>query len=258
LPTTIRGEHVYVYAAIEGTPGALPAETMPGAEAPRLVEISQGVSLVVSTVPSSLYNAASLDSRLADLDWVSAAGAAHHVVIDALADAGLAVLPFRLFAIFSSEEQAILTVRRRLPALERAFDRVRGRQEWVLRVAKPDSPRMEQTETRAAAQSGTSFLAAKAVARQQEAARAERVKQGAAASYEALRSLADDATVRPVEPGGNLILDAALLLQPSRVHALKEALTTAAAGLLRDVCHVSLTGPWPPYSFASVDTKVDA
>jgi hypothetical protein len=249
---------VYVYAAVEGTPSALPTNGMPDGGAPRVVEVSPGLSLVVSTVPSSLYNAAAVDSRLADIDWVSAAGAAHHLVIETLADAGLAVLPFRLFAIFSTEERAITTVRDRLPALERAFARVRGRQEWVLRVGTPDPARMERKEASTTARSGTSFLVAKAAARQQDAERAERVKHGAAASYEALRSLADDATIRGVEPGGNLILEAALLMQPSRVDALKQALAAAAAGLLRDGCPVSLTGPWPPYSFASVDTKADA
>lgn len=248
---------MYVYAAAEVSAAVLPADAIPEGASPRLLNLGPNVSLVVSSVPSATYNAASLESRLSDLEWVSAAGAAHHRVVDALSESGLVVLPFRLFTVFSSDEQAVATVRKLGPALSRAFDRVRGREEWVLRVGKPDPARMEPKGKATAPTSGTSFLAAKAAAKREDAARAARVKADASASYDALQRLAEGATTKAVEPGGTLILDAAFLIAPSRVDALKQALTNAAAGLLRDGCPVSLTGPWPPYSFASVDTDAD-
>ena len=52
--------------------------------------------------------------------------------------------------------------------------------------------------------------------------------------------------------------DAALLVPPARVETVRDALTRSAERLLRDGCPVSLTGPWPPYSFASMDASVDA
>jgi Gas vesicle synthesis protein GvpL/GvpF len=257
LPTTRIAEHIYVYAAVEGTTSALPSIAMPDGEAPRLIAASPQLSIVVSTVPAATYNASSLEPRLSDLDWVSVAGAAHHAVVDALADGGLAVLPFRLFTIFSSEKQALSTIRERLPAMLRGFDRVRGRHEWVLHIGRPDPARRARANA-SAATSGTGFLAAKAVQRREEAARAERVQQHAAAAYQVLQRLAVEATMREVDPRGRLILDAAFLLEPAQVDELKQALTEAAGHLLRDGCPVSLTGPWPPYSFASVDTNADA
>jgi len=254
-----RSEHVYAYCAIEGTPDALPAAGLPAGGAPRTVPLHNAVALVVSDVSSALYNATSLEPKLSDLDWVATAGAAHHAVVDALAEAGHVVLPFRLFTIFSNEAAAIDTLRRARTAMEKAFDRVRGRQEWVLRIGKPDPARAEAASViDTAAASGTGFLRAKADARRETLGRAERVRHDAKASFEALAKLADAATSRPVDPAGSLLCDGALLVPPSRVEAVRDALARSAERLLRDGCPVSLTGPWPPYSFASMDAPVDA
>ena len=257
MPTTSPAEHVYVYALIEGTLPSLPDVGMPEGGAPRAVPFADNASLILSTVPSAIYSAAAIEPRLSDLDWVSSEGAAHHRVVDALASTPAVVVPFRLLSIFSSEAAAVATVRRMLPAIRRAFDRVRGREEWVLRIGKPDPARRERAETPASAASGTSFLAGKAAARREAAERTERVKADAAASYDALRKLAQEATTRPVDPSGTLLLDAAFLVAPAQVEPLRQALTVAADRLLHDGCAISLTGPWPPYSFAAVDTSAD-
>ncbi|HUE89493.1 MAG TPA: GvpL/GvpF family gas vesicle protein [Vicinamibacterales bacterium] len=251
-------EHVYVYCAIEGTPAALPAAGLADGGAPRALPLHRTVSLVVSDVSSAVYNAEALEARLADLDWVAAAGAAHHAVVDALSEGGVVVLPFRLFTIFSNEAKALATLRQAQAAMDRAFDRVRGRQEWVLRIGKPDPARVLAPQAAGVSPpSGTGFLRAKADARREAIARAERVTQDAASSFDALAQLAEAATSRSVPPGGSLLCDAAFLVQPSRVAALRDALTRTAERLLRDGCPVSLTGPWPPYSFASMEAPAD-
>jgi hypothetical protein len=237
----------------------MPVSAMPEGDAPRLVAIDPAISLVVSDVPSSVYNAEALESRLGDLDWVSLAGAAHHAVVDSLAESGHAIIPFRLFTIFSSESMAVATLGEMRQAMRDAFARVRNRQEWVLRIGKPDPSRIArpQDEPAAARASGTNFLQAKADARREAAARTERVKKDTAAAFAALAPLADAATTRAVDPAGTLLLDAAFLVPGSRIDEMRQALTAAAAGLLRDGCAVSLTGPWPPYSFASMDSGLD-
>jgi hypothetical protein len=252
------GGHVYVYCAVEGTPQALPMEGMPDGAAPRALALTSGVSLIVSDVPPGIYNAASLEPRLADLDWVAVAGAAHHAVVDALAHAGHVVLPFRLFTIFSRQDAALDTFTATLPAMRRAFDRVRGRQEWVLRIGKPDPARAGARAADAAPASGTGFLRAKADARREALARAERVRHDAQAAFDAVAELADAATARPVDPSGSLLCDGALLVRPSQVDALRDTLTRSAERLLQEGCPISLTGPWPPYSFASMDLPADA
>ncbi len=84
-------EHVYVYCAVEGSPEALPEVGMPDGGPPRTLPLQGAVSLIVSDVPAALYNASSLEPKLADLDWVAVAGDAHHAVVDAFAEAGFVV-----------------------------------------------------------------------------------------------------------------------------------------------------------------------
>ncbi len=251
-------EHVYVYCAVEGLPDALPGAGMPNGEPPRAIRLQDAVSLIASTVPSAIYNAEALEPKLADIDWVAAAGAAHHAVIDALAESGCVVLPFRLFTIFSHERKALDTFRGAREAMDRAFARVRGRQEWMLRIGKPDPARVATPQATETPATGTGFLRAKADARRETLARAERVKQDATAAFDAIARLADAAASRPVDPAGSLLCDGAFLVPPSRIDALRDALTRSAAPLLRDGCPVSLTGPWPPYSFATLDGPADA
>jgi hypothetical protein len=263
--------HLYVYAAVAGQPtpralNALPA--MPDGGPPRILALDDRVSLIVADVSSDVYNAEQLTTHLADLEWVSRCGAAHHAVSDKLAES-YAVLPFRLFTLFSSEAKALSALRKTTTRIAKALDRVKGRQEWVLRIGRPDPARLaagdEPKTGRTAAKakgtataatsstSGTSFLRAKADARREAAERDARVKTDAAAVFDKLLAMADDATARPVEPAGGLLLDAAFLIRSVDTEAFRDALTEAAAGLLRDGCPVTLTGPWPPYSFASLE-----
>lgn len=254
LPKTTSPDLCYVYCAVDGRPARLPAARMPEGGPARIVAVDDAVTLVVASVPAHTYAADVLEPRLADLDWVSAAGAEHHQVVDALAEQGASVLPFRLFSLFSSDAAAVATLASRLGEMRRAFDRIRGRQEWVLRIGAPDPARLEtDAATSRAVSSGTNFLQAKAAAKREAAARMTRVKEDTAAAFEALEQLADAARSRDVDGAGRLLLDAAFLVPPSRVEALREVLTRNAARLLRDGCRVSLTGPWPPYSFASMD-----
>ena len=68
-----------------------------------------------------------------------------------------------------------------------------------------------------------------------------------------LNVAAISAHARTAPPGTNLLLDAAFLVNTRQSAAFRRTLTRAAASLLRDGCPVSLTGPWPPYSFAAAD-----
>lgn len=255
--TNKRHEHVYVYAIVGGWPkprilSALP--TLPDGAPPRAVQLNPQMSLVIADVPSAIYSAAFLEARLKDLDWVSRCGAAHHAVSDTLVEFH-AVLPFRFFTLFSSEAKAVATLRKSKARLAHALARVKGRHEWVLRIGKPDPSRVSSPgqSDRTHAASGTTFLRAKADASRAQIERAVRIAAEAVKTFEALRTLSDAATTRPIEPGTNLLLDAAFLVPKRRTSALEPTLTEAASDLLRDGCPVSLTGPWPPYSFASLE-----
>ena len=236
---------------------ALPS--LPDASPPRLVSLDDTLTLVVADVPAETYSPAALQRHLADPDWVSRCGAAHHAVSDALAKSA-PVIPLRFLTLFSTESKAVSTLKRSKTSLKKTIERVKGREEWVLRIGKPDPRRAASAGTpargsRSQASTGTAFLRAKADARRLEIERGHRVAAGATTALETLRKVADEVRTRPVEPGLSLLVDAALLVKKRNVSALRRTLADAAAGLLDEGCLVSLTGPWPPYSFAALREK---
>jgi hypothetical protein len=143
------------------------------------------------------------------------------------------------------------------PRILEAFARLKGRKEFVLRIGRPDAARVaadpETPVSRRPPQSGTSFLREKAATRRQADERKTRATRSAAAVFEELERVAEAARARAAPPGTNLLLDAAFLVDTRKAASFRRTLTRAASGLLRDGCAVSLTGPWPPYSFASTE-----
>jgi hypothetical protein len=226
---------------------------MPKGNAPRLLPVSRRVALVVADVPRSDYAPAVLEPRLADADWVSAAAAAHHRVIERLARTH-ALVPLRLFTIFSSDARARRTIAAKAPRLNRTLQRLEGREEWVLRIGTPD-PAHQRAGAQLPSQevSGTSFLRQKAAVVQARRARAQRIRMDTARLVDALEALADVVSLRPPPDGASLLVDAAFLVDRRKRQMFRRALTAHATPLLADGCAVSLTGPWPPYSFAAIE-----
>jgi hypothetical protein len=133
--------------------------------------------------------------------------------------------------------------------------RVGGKSEYVLRIGLPEPARTTEHASDGAAPtttSGTSFLAQKAAARRSAAVRGARVRAGAEDVFARLSAKAIESNRRPPEASTGLLLDAAFLVGSEHLEAFKRELSTAAESLLRDGCRVSLTGPWPPYSFVDL------
>ena len=251
---------LYVYCAVEGAiaaRGVAKLPHLPQGSPPRPVALNDRITLIVADVPAGEYEPQRVEARLTDLDWVSRCGAAHHAVADALATKHT-VVPFRLFTLFSSEQRARSTLATKARSIQAALDRVRGKAEWVLRIGKPDPARAQSTPDTArlaTAASGTSFLAQKAAANRAKTDLAVRVRDDVVRVYDALTDVSDAARQRPLDQTTGAVLDAAFLVPARQTASFKRALQQSADGLLRAGCRVSLTGPWPPYSFVSIATK---
>jgi hypothetical protein len=231
---------------------------MPGGAPPRVLPLNDNVSLIVADVPASVYAGGAIEARLSDLDWVSRCGTAHHAVADEIVQMHT-VIPFRLFTLFSSDAKAVATLGRRAKTMDKALERVAGKTEWVLKISKPAkgevSPKLAEDSARAKADTstGTSFLQKKAAAKHAAAEAAKRVLEDAARTYETLAAMASESTLRQVDSGAGLLLDASFLVPSRKVAAFKRTLSQAADGLLEAGCRVSFTGPWPPYSFVALE-----
>ena len=119
--------------------------------------------LAVADAPLPQYGDASINRHLSDLDWVSRAAIAHEAVVESFIDAP-AVLPMKLFTIFTNDERALEHLRRdrrRIAGLSEA--RRRAPRVGRARRARSGVPASGETAHRvgAPAAPGVAYLALK-------------------------------------------------------------------------------------------------
>ncbi|HVE86617.1 MAG TPA: GvpL/GvpF family gas vesicle protein [Myxococcales bacterium] len=233
---------------------------LPGAGPVRVLEGGEQLWLVVADAPEEHYSEAAIDRGLKDLDWVSACAVGHQSVIERCTRAR-SVVPMKLFTLFRSDDRAVAHVRGQRRLLRRLAERVSGQRELGVRILFDDARAARDAE-RAASRSaksrggagGTGFLMRKQALRNAGTAAAAEARDRADSVYAALSRLSSDATRRTPEVGdptaGRLVLDAAFLVPASKVAAFRAAVKRVVKPL-PDCDEVTLTGPWPPYSFVA-------
>jgi hypothetical protein len=254
-----RATATYVYClmrsaappSLENAPAGLP-----GAAPPRLVPLDGGLWLVVADAPLPEYGGEQIESRLADLDWVSERALAHEVVVEHCA-ATAPVLPMKLFTLFHNDERAAAHVTTQREEIGKIFDRIAGRVEWGVRILF----REEEARRRAVAEngdggdrpsSGTSFLLRKKAEKESARDLAATLRTEIDRAYEELAGRSAEARRRQPEAGeigARLLLDAAFLVPADDGEAFDAAVQHLARQLADRACEVTLTGPWPPYNF---------
>lgn len=218
----------------------------------RLLDVEVGMFLAVADAPPDRYGEDAIARGLRDLEWVSRAAIAHEAVIESFG-AARAVLPMKLFTIFSSDERALAHVRGERARIAAAVKRVANHQEWGVRVAL-DRSRATATKRRPSHDaSGTAYLKRKKLQRDAAIERAEHARDTIAHLYDRLSARASDSTRRsagePPTASGPLLLDAAFLVPRSRAKAFQAVVGREARNLAGRGYGLTLSGPWPPYSF---------
>ena len=161
---------------------------------------------------------------------------AHGAVVDALLAAAATVIPVRFGEEVPDTAELGKTVRGRLPAIRRGFERVRGCVELGVRVwgaaAEPEPP--------GSAKSGTAYL------RRRAAVEAER-RDAAEGLHRRLDTIARAAVVAASASPGRERFSAAYLVPADRVDDVRAAVERFGAD--HPDLTVLCTGPWAPYSF---------
>jgi len=235
-----------------------PPRGLPGAGPPRTVSAGERLWLVVSDAPRDQYGEEAIDRGLKDLDWVSACAVGHQSVIGRFSRSR-AVIPLKLFTLFRSDERAAAHFRAQRARLRRLADRVSGQCELGVRILFDEASAAKAADLEATRDAkargrtgGTSFLVRKQALRNAGTVAAAEARARAEDVFEQLSRLASDATRRTPEVGdptaGRLVLDAAFLVPAGKVSAFRTAVKRAVKPL-PDCDEVTLTGPWPPYSF---------
>lgn len=241
---------VWVYAVADDIdPAALIG--IGGADVRRIA--AAGLVAAVSSVPADQFGEAALRRNLENLPWLEQTARAHHAVIEAVAKEHTTV-PMRLATVYTSDEGAAEMLRDRAADLRQALARITARSEWGVKIypalEQPPGPSEPQKEKPGAAylKRRKAELNARQDARQQALTSAEAI-------YHELSVLADAARTYPPqspEIAGSptsMVLNAAYLVPDDRADEFAAAVTTLAAK--HPSVQLSLTGPWPPYSFVS-------
>lgn len=248
----------YLYAVTRGlSPSAL--EGLPGLGGAGLDVVEEhGLSAVVSTVDLDEYGEEGLTRNLERLEWVEEVARRHDAVVQALAPLG-PTAPLRLATICLDDD----AVRRRLDewysALQLALDRVEGRMEWSVKGFAPERPAAPVTTAGAEELGGAEYLRrkkAQAEVRQADdektARTVEEVHDALARSSVASRRLpAQDPRLTGHQR--EMLLNGAYLVET----AAEEQFTSTVQALSLAHPELGLTcgGPWPPYSFATLEQR---
>jgi Gas vesicle synthesis protein GvpL/GvpF len=248
----------YVYCVVASTrrPRIRLARGLPGTGRVRLLEVDRKLWMAVADAPLSRYGERAIDRGLSNVDWVSRAAVAHEAVVESFISAAAAVLPMKLFTIFTSDERAAAHIRVQRPRIAALVKVVGGHHEWSVRVVM-DRARAVRRAPRAAAPTreaaGAAYLVRKKARRDAAQELATRARETVAALYDRLAARSRLARRRgaselPV-PGGPLLLDAAFLVARGRTATFRGLARREARALARHGYGLTLTGPWPPYSF---------
>jgi len=251
---TDRGTYLY---AVTRAPAVTPDVAALDNGTIRLVEHRDLVA-VVSGVDLADYGEQGLRTHLEDIRWLERVARGHDAVVAAVAASG-PVAPFRLATVFFDDVRMRARLDECYPALLRALERVEGRMEWSVKAVVPqvgeggdvaaDSPPPQL--------SGADYLARKRDAKQQREAAADRgaalgdtLHQTLSSTVVASRRLpAQD--VRLTGHKGTMVLNAAYLVDNEAAQAFTDLVAELRSQNPEAV--VEAHGPWPPYSFATLD-----
>jgi hypothetical protein len=223
---------------------------------PRLLELERGAYLVVADAPADRYGEEAINRRLSNLEWVSRAAIAHEAVVESFIGEK-AVVPMKLFTIFATDDSAIAHVRGESARIRAALARVTGHQEWGVRVvldrSKTAAPSKRASAARATKAIGRSYLSEKKAQRDAADELVRNAREAVADLYDRLATAAGLAKKRsasemPIQ-GGPLLLDAAFLVPSKKAARFRALAARQARALARAGYHITLSGPWPAYSF---------
>jgi hypothetical protein len=247
------GEALYAYGI---TLADLPAAT----EIPALTE-DAAVDRIAEGDLALLVSSVSPDQLRVDEDDLSESGRlatlarGHDAVVRAAATAG-PVLPLRFGTVVPDGAAARRLLAEHAVEALAQLHKIGNTREWGVKLVRRLAPEpvgvAAGPESRAGL-TGTEYLARRRQAMQDQESAERSVEEAADLLVETLLPHVTESLRRGGAPGSSMLLDLAVLVPPDR-----ETGFLAAAGELRQRLdqhglEVEVSGPWPPYSFASLN-----
>ena len=222
-----------------------------------------GFVAVVAEVDESEFGADALHRNLEDLDWLERTARAHHAVIEAVARTH-PVVPARLATVYSSAAAVEKMLHERAADFRQALARIAERSEWGVKAyvatpPGPDGPSGSPAEGsgRAAPDTGAAYLQRRRKQlTEREDTRREAMVSAETVDAELARLSVSTRRYPPQAPdlagrSATMVLNAAYLVVDERADQFVAAVSELAAR--QPAVQLTLTGPWPAYSFAAPD-----
>lgn len=253
----------YMYAITRGALADALVETRGLRGEPLDVVEHNGLVAVVSTVDLDEFGEEGLRRNLEDLQWLEEVARGHDAVIQAVAASG-PTAPLRLATICLDDAG----VRARLDewhhALVQALDRVEGRFEWSVKAfARADAVEAEAGDAGSATTTGKgaglAYLQRKRDLTERRMQAEERAVEVAEEIHAALSQHSVASRRLPSQDPrltghtGQMTLNGAYLVPAEdgdEFAAAAQALSEA-----HPEAHLAIGGPWPPYSFATLEQR---
>jgi Gas vesicle synthesis protein GvpL/GvpF len=217
----------------------------------------RGLVAVVSDVALDEFGEEGLARNLEDLEWLSEVARTHDDVVRRVARTG-SVAPLRLATICLDDDAVQSRLDDWHDQLDSALARVEGCAEWSVKVfASATTEDTAQVASEEGVGAGAAYLRRK----RDRAQRRQAVEQASMEVAEAVHRMASEhahasrrlAAQDPRLTGytGSMVLNGAYLVP----EADQEDFVAALAALSREHEDLSIDvqGPWPPYSFATLD-----
>jgi hypothetical protein len=219
--------------------------------------VAGDIAALASPVDLADFGEEALRRNLERLPWLEATARTHHRVIAEAANAG-AVVPLRLATVYRTKAALADMLVRHAVDFQLAFERIEGRSEWGVKAyaATTDGPGSEATTAlRSERGSGAQYLRE----RKAQLAASEDARKVAVASARDVHAMLCVVSIatdlhQPQDPQlsgrrDRMIMNGTYLVDDQASGEFSAAVHDAAAG--HPALRLELTGPWPPYSFAT-------
>lgn len=246
----------YLYAVCRGLPtAALDGVRGLGGERLEVLGVLD-LEAVVSTVDLEEFGEDGLRANLERLEWVEQTARGHDAVVQACAAAS-PTAPMRLATVCLDDDSVRLRLEERYDELVGALGRVEGRQEWSVKVYAHPVTSVATEPAEPAAVGGAAYLRRKkAAAEERHTAQADAVAASEAIDRELCGIAVAARHLRPQDPrlagyDGTMLLNGAYLVDSVAARSFAGRVAELVA-VFPDVS-IACDGPWPPYSFASLE-----
>ena len=206
-----------------------------------------------------------------DLRWITRKALAHETVVEEALGKSVTgsapVIPVKFGVIFNTAERLAKTLSQQSKAIQIAFDRIRGKQEWSVKLSLKDSQNFknhvtqqsdqlrEKSQTLATLPTGLAYFMEQEFNEALERECSRRLDAEGLRTFEQLKPLAAEAAqVKLLDSkltgrSERMVLNSACLVAADRLSAFWDAVGKLRSDLEPQGFLLEQSGPWPAYHF---------